>query len=94
MGVSLGSCDDWGRAKDATRDPRTPVDPRVLAVCGGQKVAGVSAPVPPSATYGSGSWAFTVSFLAKPSRSGVRAISRRDASVVPLVLPDTYPLAP
>lgn len=62
----------------------------LLAGCGGPAVAGFSPPVPESTTYGSGTWSFTVSFLAKPSHTGVRSIPRRDTHDV---APDTFAVA-
>jgi hypothetical protein len=53
----------------------------LLAGCGGPAVADFSPPVPTAATYGSGSWAFTVSFLARPSHTGVRKVPRRDREI-------------
>jgi hypothetical protein len=53
----------------------------LLAGCGGPAVADFSPPVSTAATYGSGSWAFTASFLARPSHTGVTKVRRRDREV-------------
>jgi hypothetical protein len=58
----------------------------LLAGCGGPAVAGLSPPVPTSATYGTGAWAFTVSFLSTPHHTGVRRVRAADD----VVAADTY----